>query len=200
MRVEAALAEHIEAVRGLVEASGPVLGEISTRIAECFGQGGKLLICGNGGSAADAQHFAAEFVNRMHVDRPPLPAIALSTDTSAMTAIANDADYACIFSRQVEALGRSCDVLIALTTSGRSRNVLAAIAAARAAGMTTIAFTGRAGVVPPGPTPDIVLAVPADSTPRVQEAHEFAYHVIAALVERRLFGSPIDAATSRELE
>ena len=197
MTLDDVLADHVAAVTGLVKGSGHVLLNMSERIAACFAGGGKVLICGNGGSAADAQHFAAEFVNRMHMDRRALPAIALSTDTSSLTAIANDASYSHVFSRQVEALGRPGDILIGLTTSGRSANVLTALAAARELGMTTVGFTGRSGATALGPSCDIVLATPSDSTPRIQEGHEFAYHVVASLVERRMFG-PADENESTE--
>jgi D-sedoheptulose 7-phosphate isomerase len=186
------LADHIAAVSGLARHSGHVIAEITSRVAECFESGGKLLICGNGGSAADSQHFAAEFVNRMHIDRRALPAIALSTDTSSLTAIANDAQYLHVFARQVEALGRPGDVLIGISTSGRSANVIAALGAARAIGMVTIGFTGQAGAAVMARFCDIVLATPSELTPRIQEGHEFAYHVIAARVERRMFGRDDD--------
>src|SRR5436190_21351811 len=122
MGLDDEMAAHIEAVRGTVAGSAGVIDEIVERICSCFEQKGKLLICGNGGSAADAQHFAAEFMNRFRVDRRPWPAIALSTDTSVLTSIANDASFDDVFARQVEALGRPGDVLIALTTSGGSTN------------------------------------------------------------------------------
>ena len=165
MTIDDALTDHVAAVSGLVGDSGHVLLNISERIAACFAGGGKLLICGNGGSAADAQHFAAEFVNRMHMDRRALPALALSTDTSSMTAIANDASYERVFARQVEALGRPGDMLVALTTSGRSANVLAALEAARDVGMTTVGFTGRSGAAVLGPAATLSWhAVGLDST------------------------------------
>ena len=167
MTLDDALTDHVAAVSGLVGESGHVLTEISDRIASCFADGGKLLICGNGGSAADAQHFAAEFVNRMHMDRRALPAIALSTDTSSLTAIANDASYERVFARQVEALGRPGDMLVGLTTSGRSANVLAALDVARGVGMTTVVFTGRSGATALGAP----LRRRARNTIRVDPAH-----------------------------
>jgi D-sedoheptulose 7-phosphate isomerase len=139
------LATHIEAIRGTVAGSSAVIADIVARLSACFRKGGKLVICGNGGSAADAQHFAAEFMNRVRVDRQPWPAIALTTDTSVLTSIANDASYDEVFARQVEALGRPGDVLIAMSTSGGSANVLTAISVARRRGMITVAFTGESG-------------------------------------------------------
>jgi D-sedoheptulose 7-phosphate isomerase len=163
-----------------------VIDEIVAKLSACFEQGGKLLICGNGGSAADAQHLAAEFMNRMRVDHEPWPAIALTTDTSVLTSIANDAAYDDVFTRQVDALGRSGDVLFALSTSGRSANVLAALVAARRRGMVSVSFTGEAGAQQMGKDCDLLLAVPSRDTARIQEVHEFMYHFIASAVEARL--------------
>lgn len=131
----------------------------------------------------------------MRFDRPPLPAIALSTDASVLTSIANDARYGDVFARQVLALGSAGDVLVCFSTSGRSANVLAALEAASQVGLTTVGFTGRSGAAVMGPLCSILLAVPSDDTPRIQEAHEFAYHVIAEAVERSMFGaeSPLPA-------
>ncbi|WP_204251241.1 D-sedoheptulose 7-phosphate isomerase [Elioraea rosea] len=148
--------------------------------------GNKLLICGNGGSAADAQHWAGELVSRFLYDRPGLPAIALTTDSSIMTAIGNDYGYERLFSRQVEALGTKGDVLFALSTSGRSPNVIAALKAAREKGMVTVGFTGEGGGDMP-PLCDILLRVPSAATPRIQEGHEALGHAICALVEATLF-------------
>ncbi len=189
MGIDDELAAHIEAIRGTVEGSSPIVSTVVARLTTCFDQGGKLLICGNGGSAADAQHFAAEFTNRMRFDRPPLPAIALTTDTSVLTSIANDAAYEDVFSRQVEALGRPGDVLIGMSTSGRSANVLAALSAGRRRGMVTVGFTGEAGAQQMGADCDHLLAVPSNDTARIQECHEFVYHAIAGMVETQMFGS-----------
>ena len=125
------LSAHVDAVQRTVANSTAVIAEVVTRLCDCFENGGKLLIVGNGGSAADAQHLAAEFMNRMRVHRQAWPAIALTTDTSVLTSIANDSDYRNVFSRQVEALGRPGDLLFAISTSGASPNVLAAIESAR---------------------------------------------------------------------
>jgi D-sedoheptulose 7-phosphate isomerase len=151
--------------------------------------GGKLLFCGNGGSAADAQHWAAELVSRFAHDRPGLPAIALTTDGSILTAIGNDYGYERLFARQVEALGAAGDVLVAISTSGASANVLAGLAAARARGMATIGFTGAPG----GGMPvlcDICLRVPATATARIQEGHAVLGHALCGAIEAALFPRP----------
>ena len=153
--------------------------------------GGKILLAGNGGSAADAQHVAAEFVGRFGRERPALAAVALTTDTSILTAIGNDYGYEQLFARQVRALGRPGDVLVVYSTSGRSPNVLAGLEAARAGGLATIGFTGNHG----GPIRercDILLEVPSDQTPRIQEGHLVLGHVLCGLVEQALF--PPDAS------
>lgn len=162
--------------------------EIVHSITDALRQGNKILIFGNGGSAADAQHIAAEFVNRFLFDRPPLPAIALTTDTSLLTSISNDADFSLIFSRQIEALGHKGDIAWGITTSGRSPNVLEGFRKATEAGMTTIAFTGNDG----GEAlrmADYGLNVDSASTPRIQEVHITASHIICELVERELYPS-----------
>jgi len=144
--------------------------------------GGKLMFAGNGGSAAEAQHFSAEMVGRFLKERKPLASVALSTDTSALTAIGNDYGYDQVFSRQVEALGRSGDVLIVLSTSGRSKNILAAMRAAAALGVATIAFTGREPREM-GALADVVLNVPSSDTPQIQEGHLILGHLLCGLVE-----------------
>jgi D-sedoheptulose 7-phosphate isomerase len=186
MGLDDEMAAHIAALRGTVAGSAGVIDEIVARICSCFQHSGKILICGNGGSAADAQHFAAEFMNRMRVDHEPWPAIALTTDTSVLTSIANDAAYGEVFSRQVEALGRPGDVMIALSTSGASATVLAAIKAGRRREMVTVGFTGEAGAERMGDDCDLLLAVPSRDTARIQECHEFVYHFIAGAVETQL--------------
>lgn len=144
--------------------------------------GGKLMFAGNGGSAAEAQHFSAEMVGRFLKERKPLASVALSTDTSALTAIGNDYGFDQVFSRQVEALGRSGDVLIVLSTSGRSKNILAAMRAAAARGVATIAFTGREPREI-GALADVVLNVPSSHTPQIQEGHLILGHLLCGLVE-----------------
>jgi D-sedoheptulose 7-phosphate isomerase len=158
-------------------------------VSQALARGNKLLLCGNGGSAADAQHWAGELVSRFHHDRPGLAAIALTTDSSILTAIGNDYGYERVFARQVEALGAPGDVLFALSTSGRSPNVLAALQAARDRGMLTVGFTGEGGGGMAALC-DILLTVPAASTPRIQEGHEVLGHAICALIEATLFPRP----------
>lgn len=153
--------------------------------AGALAAGGKLLFAGNGGSAAEAQHFSAEMVGRFLQERRPLPSIALSTDTSALTAIANDYGYEQVFARQVEALGQPGDVLVAMSTSGRSPNILAAMRSARERGLHTIALTGR-HPREMAECADIVLAVPSGHTPQIQEGHLVLGHLLCAMVETRL--------------
>ncbi len=147
---------------------------------------GKLLIFGNGGSAADAQHFSAELVNRFRVDRPGLPAIALTTDSSTLTSIANDADFESVFSRQVEALGAPGDVAVGITTSGSSPNVLKGVEAARASGLKTLGLSGRDGGKLP-PLVDLCLTVPHRETSRIQEVHGLLIHIFCEMIEEALF-------------
>jgi D-sedoheptulose 7-phosphate isomerase len=186
MGLDDELAAHLEAVRDTVAGSSMVIDEIVAKLSDCFAKGGKILICGNGGSAADSQHFAAEFMNRMRIDRRPWPAIALSTDTSVLTSIANDANYDDIFARQIDALGRPGDILFAFSTSGGSSNVVAALRAGRRRGMVTVGFTGEAGGKRLGADCDLLLAAASNDTARIQECHEFVYHFIASAVEREL--------------
>jgi len=165
------------------------LRDAAFRAALCLARGGKILLCGNGGSAADAQHLAAEFVNRFLMDRPALPAVALSTDTSILTAIGNDLDFNQIFARQVEALGRKDDMLVAISTSGNSANVLAALHTAREAGLTTVGLSGHGG----GEMArlcHILLDVPSARTPLIQEVHIAAGHLLCQLVDHYLFENP----------
>ena len=147
--------------------------------------GGKLMLCGNGGSAADSQHLAAEFTGRFIKDRPPIAAIALSTDTSALTCIANDYSFEAIFARQVQAIGKPGDCLIAISTSGNSGNVLAAVAAAKALGITCIGLLGRDGGKLK-PECDISIVVPSQVTARIQEAHILIGHSLCGAVEQQL--------------
>ncbi|MFZ0614370.1 MAG: D-sedoheptulose 7-phosphate isomerase [Desulfobacterales bacterium] len=164
------------------------LGRLETagrRLADCLAAGGKVLIFGNGGSAADAQHIAAEFVNRFSIERPPLAAIALTTDTSILTSIANDYCFDDIFSKQLDALGRKGDVAWGISTSGNSANVLKAIATAGEKKMATIAMTGRGGRL--AAMADVSLTVTSDATARIQETHLIMAHILCELVERLLF-------------
>jgi D-sedoheptulose 7-phosphate isomerase len=160
--------------------------DISDRLVASLRSGGKILIAGNGGSAADAQHMAAEFLSRFMLERTPLPAIALSTDTSVLTAIGNDFGFEHVFARQVRALGRAGDAFIGISTSGRSPNVLAALRTARESGLATIGFTGSGGG-DMAPLCDLVLTAPAAETALIQQIHITAAHAICGLVERDLF-------------
>jgi D-sedoheptulose 7-phosphate isomerase len=161
---------------------------IAERIAAALKGGGKVLLAGNGGSASDAQHIAAELVGRLVDDRAPLAAIALTTDTSALTAISNDLGFEQVFARQLRALGRKGDVFVAMSTSGRSANVIAALVAARELGLVTVGFT-RDAPTPMHPLCDLVLAVPSDEVALIQQMHITAGHAICHLVEQELFGT-----------
>ncbi len=161
---------------------------IAKAITQTFRDGGKILIAGNGGSAADAQHIAGEFLSRLNFDRDPLPAIALTTDTSVLTAIGNDYGFEQAFERQVRGLGRKGDAFLAISTSGRSPNVLLALKAAREIGMTTIGFTGD-GRREMSAHCDHCLAAPSDEMQLIQQIHIVAAHAICGLVEADLFGN-----------
>jgi D-sedoheptulose 7-phosphate isomerase len=161
------------------------------RVADALAAGHKVLLAGNGGSAADAQHIAGELLSRLYYDRAPVAAVALTTDSSVLTAIGNDYGFEHVFERQVLGLGRPGDVLIAISTSGRSANILKALAAARAKGLVTIGFTGRGGG-DMAALCDLCLRAPADTTPLIQQLHIAAGHILCGLVEARLF--PRDAA------
>lgn len=176
----------IDVKRRTLEAQAPMIVAIAERVVETFRHSGKLLLCGNGGSAADAQHIAAEFVSRFRRERRGLPAIALTTDTSILTAIGNDYGYERVFARQVEALGRPGDVVIGISTSGISASVIAAMRAARDSGMTTIGFTGASGGTLVDHV-DLCLCVPSHNTARIQEVHITVAHVVCEIVERALF-------------
>jgi D-sedoheptulose 7-phosphate isomerase len=167
----------------------PIAAAIQAVLA-CVTSGGKVLACGNGGSAADAQHFAAEFVGRFERERPELGAIALTTDSSILTAVANDYDFTQIFSKQVRALGQAGDVLLAITTSGNSANVLAAVEAAHSREMTVVALTGRGGgrMGQALRETDVHICVPHERTARIQEVHLLAIHCICDGVDATLLG------------
>jgi D-sedoheptulose 7-phosphate isomerase len=185
--LRAALQAHATVLQQTVEECGPAIIQISSLIVQCFQRGKKLILCGNGGSAADAQHIAAEFINRFRFDRPPLPAFALTTDTSVLTSIGNDSAFDCIFSRQIEAMAQPGDILAGISTSGRSSNVLRALEVARVQKVTTIGFTSTPGIQFMQSKCDLMLAVPSADTARIQEAHEFAWHYICGAVESELF-------------
>ncbi|MFP4475222.1 MAG: SIS domain-containing protein [Desulfatibacillaceae bacterium] len=184
--VEQALADSLSAMERTVRANRDILVRGARTLAGCLLAGRKILIFGNGGSAADAQHIAAEFVNRFARERRPLGAVALTTDTSVLTSIANDYDFTQVFAKQVLALGRSGDVAWGISTSGTSGNVVEAMGAARGRGLYTMASTGRnPGAV--GQGADLVLAADSDVTARIQECHLFMAHVLCDLAERILY-------------
>jgi D-sedoheptulose 7-phosphate isomerase len=193
MIMQKVIRESIETTRNLMD---QVLGDASLlAAAEAAGVAcvavlkakKKILLAGNGGSAADSQHIAAELVSRLNYDRPGLAAVALTTDTSALTAIGNDYGYERVFARQLEAIGQAGDVLIALSTSGNSSNILAAIEAARKAGIKTIGLTGKSGGKM-GPLCDITLKIPSACTPNIQECHIMFGHIICQIIEDTIFG------------
>jgi D-sedoheptulose 7-phosphate isomerase len=170
--------------------AGPIARAVEAMCA-CLRAGGKVLACGNGGSAADAQHFAAELVNRFERERPPLAAVSLAADSSNLTSIANDYGYEQVFEKQVRALGRRGDVLLAISTSGNSPSVLRAMAAARALGLVTVALTGRGGgkmgaALGAG---DVHVCVPHERTMRIQEVHLLALHCLCDGIDTLLFGA-----------
>jgi len=177
--------ETSKVARELLNKKKNLFEEAIQRICERLGSGHKILVFGNGGSASQAQHFAAELVNKFFKKRPPFAAIALTTDTSALTSIANDESYDQVFSRQVEALGKKGDIALGLSTSGNSLSVIKGLEKARESGLTTIAMTGIGG----GKLPfcsDFLLDVPSDSTPRIQEVHLLLLHIMAEEIEKRL--------------
>jgi len=185
--VQKSFKESIKAKeRFLTKKNTALVVQCAVMIVESFKAGGKLMIAGNGGSAADAQHIAAEFVNRFEIERPPLPAMAITTDTSDLTSIGNDYSFDQVFSKQVRALGREGDVLLAISTSGNSKNVIKAVEAARQTGIKTIALTGKGGGELADKA-DVLLNVDAKKTPRIQEVHITACHVICELVDYMLF-------------
>ncbi|MBQ7608560.1 MAG: D-sedoheptulose 7-phosphate isomerase [Desulfovibrionaceae bacterium] len=178
--------EGMEVRERFFSESADKLDEAAYLTAKRLIRGGKVLLCGNGGSAADCQHIAGEFVNRFLIDRPALPALALTTDTSVMTAIGNDSSFTQVFARQVEAFGKKDDVLFAITTSGNSANVLEALRVAREKELLTIGLTGRGGGKA-AKDAVILLAVPSDKTPIIQEVHLACEHLFCQLVDHYLF-------------
>lgn len=175
---QAFLRDNLESLMNAIEA-----------IVAAFRRGNKLLLFGNGGSAADAQHIAAEFVNRFRIERPPLPAIALTTDSSALTSIANDYDYSQVFAKQVTALGTAGDVALAISTSGNAANVLAAVDACKKLGIVTIGLTGGSGGNMAGSVDYLLCVSAGKNTARIQETHILIGHVICELVDTQLFPS-----------
>ncbi|MEX0731521.1 MAG: phosphoheptose isomerase [Aquisalimonadaceae bacterium] len=169
----------------------PLIVQAGTTMVQALANDGKILSCGNGGSAADAQHFSSELLNRFEMERPGLPAMALTTDSSTMTSIANDYSYKEIFSKQVRALGHAGDVLLAISTSGGSANVAAAVEAAHERGMTVVALTGRDGgaMAHLYREHDVEVRVPSQVTARIQEVHLLVIHCLCDFIDNTLFGS-----------
>jgi D-sedoheptulose 7-phosphate isomerase len=184
--IESCIKEGIRALEGVLEDQVGNIENAATAIIESLKAGKKLLVFGNGGSASDSQHMAAELVGRFKMERKALPAIALTANTSILTAIANDYGYDAVFSRQVEALGAQGDVALGISTSGNSKNVIEALKRARSIGMKTIALSGGDGGSMKSQA-DISILVAAKDTPRVQESHILIVHIICALVEDRMF-------------
>jgi D-sedoheptulose 7-phosphate isomerase len=185
-RIQQIALESIETKRAFFVSHAKVVARAAEVLIETIRAGGKILIFGNGGSAADAQHIAAELVNRLNYDRPPIAAIALTTDTSILTSVANDAAFADLFERQVRALGRAGDAVIAISTSGNSPNVLKAVEAARQLGIKIIALAGRNGGRL-APLVDVALVVETQSTQRIQETHITIAHILCELIEDELY-------------
>ena len=173
-----------------IRQNAEVLSRVVILIVEAFKAGNKVLLFGNGGSAADAQHLAAEFVNRFLIERPPLPAIALTTDTSILTSISNDYGYADSFSKQVKALGKEGDVAMGISTSGSAANVIKAVKVAREMGMKTVALTGNDGGEL-ARIAEVSIVVDSAVTPRIQEVHITVGHVLCEMVDRMLFQQPV---------
>jgi D-sedoheptulose 7-phosphate isomerase len=186
-RITAAFLSHREVMEALERELTPKMIQVAELLVDAFRNGKKLLVMGNGGSAADAQHLAGEIVGRFRLERPGLPAIALNTDTSILTAVGNDYGYEAIFRRQVEAHGQEGDVVIGISTSGSSPNVLSALRLAREKGCRTVGLLGKDGGSIKGLV-DIDLTVPGNDTPRIQEGHITIIHILCELVEQALFG------------
>ncbi|ATX81334.1 phosphoheptose isomerase [Mariprofundus ferrinatatus] len=187
--INQAMTDGIALRRQCTETLTEVLLEAAGAVVDCLKSGGKILACGNGGSAADAQHFAAELVNRFEINRKGLPAVALTHDASVITSIANDFSFDRVFSRQVEALGKSGDLLLAISTSGTSNNITAAADAAAAIGMKTIALTGRdGGDLGRSSSVNVHINIPHSATPRIQEMHITCLHILCSLVDDHMFG------------
>ncbi len=192
--IEKALRDSVKRKEAFVKKNTANLILLAEKIVSTFTADRKLMICGNGGSAADAQHIAAEFVNRFMLERPPLPAIALTTDTSIITSIGNDYSFDEIFSKQIKAFGAEGDMLLALSTSGNSPNVVAAVKTARKRGIYTAGLTGDTGGKLEGLV-NLALTVKSKVTPRIQETHIFAGHILCQLVDYILFQKNVGSDT-----
>jgi len=186
--VEAELRKTLRTVQDIVadETLAATVEQIASVCVESLRRGGKILFAGTGGSAADAQHLAGELVSRLNYDRPGLAGIALTVDTSVLTAVGNDYGYEHVFARQLSALGRKGDVFIGISTSGKSGNILAAMKEARRGGIVTVGFTGQPGGELPGLS-DYCIQIPSTETPKIQEGHIVLGHIICGLVEMRMF-------------
>lgn len=189
-RVKQNFEDSIQVKLDAVDRLAPPVAGAAAAIAAALLNGNKIMACGNGGSAADAQHFSAEMLNRFEMERPGLPAIALTTDSSTLTAIANDYQYAEVYSKQIRALGQEGDVLLAISASGESHNIIHAVEAAHERGMIVIALTGREGgrIAPLIRAGDFEIRAPARSTARIQEVHIMVIHSLCDLVDRQLLG------------
>ena len=183
------LEQHLQTLQQIAESQAlkAAVNEAVERIVTCFRNGGKVWFCGNGGSAADAQHLAAEFSGRFYFDRPVLPSEALHCNTSYLTAVANDYGYDQVFARIISGVGAKGDILVGISTSGNSTNILRAFEVCREKGVTTFAFTGLTGGKMKD-LADLLIAVPSTDTPRIQEAHITLGHIICELVEQEIFG------------
>lgn len=190
LRIQQHFSDSIQTKITAADTLGTVIAHASEMMVRCLLDGRKILSCGNGGSAADAQHFAAELLNRFEMERPSLPAISLTTDTSTLTSIANDYSYDEVFAKQIRALGQAGDVLLAISTSGNSTSIMQAVQAAHDRGMIVIALTGREGgaIAPMLNNSDIEIRVPAQNTARIQETHLLVIHCLCDLIDQQLFG------------
>ena len=186
--IETQLQESIDTKKALLSTSRDVIRNIADAIVKAFKNGRRLYLIGNGGSAADAQHIAGELIGRFKMNRRPLPAVALTTDTSVITALANDFGYDTCFARQVEALANPGDVVLAFSTSGNSKGILNAVQIAKDREAITIGFTGKDGGLLKDAV-DICLKIPSDNTPRIQECHITVGHIVCSIVEKELFGT-----------
>lgn len=187
MTFQQAWQAHLDCFKA-IQSLGPAIEAMGMDLSAVIGRQNKILVCGNGGSAADAQHFAAELTGRFEKERVAWPAVALTTDTSILTAIGNDYGFEHVFARQVQGLGRKGDALLGISTSGHSQNVLRAVQTAKALGMATIGLLGRDGGLLKG-TMDQSIVIPVQNTARIQEAHSFILHVWAMLIEQQLAGA-----------
>jgi len=189
-RIKALFRDSIETKQRSLEVLVPSIAAAAQAMTNCLLNNGKILSCGNGGSAGDAQHFSAEMLNRFEMERPGLPAMALTTDSSTLTSIANDYCYEDIFSKQVRALGQQGDILLGISTSGNSENVLRAVHAAHDRDMAVVALTGRDGGKMAGVyrENDVEIRVPASSTARIQEVHLLLIHCLCDFIDRQLLG------------